>query len=118
MIPLWLKAGLWGLVAGSALIIGACVGYFTHISRRWVAFVMAFGSGVLISALSFNLVDEAFRRGGFYATAIGFLAGAVIYTIANIFVSKAGGKHRKRSGQMQKSEQEKKAVGWLLPSAL
>lgn len=111
MLPLWLKAGVWGLVAGSALIIGASVGYFTQISRKWVAFVMAFGSGVLISALSFNLMDEAFRRGGFMATAIGFLAGAVVYTVANLFVNKAGGKHRKRSGEKQKSENEKKGSG-------
>jgi zinc transporter, ZIP family len=26
--------------------------------------VMAFGSGVLISALSFDLMDEAYKRGG------------------------------------------------------
>lgn len=66
---LW--AALWGLVAGSALIVGALACYFARTPQRLVAAIMAFGSGVLISALSFDLMDEAYRRGGFDSTAIG-----------------------------------------------
>jgi ZIP family zinc transporter len=58
---------------------------------------MAFGSGVLISALSFEL-EEAYKAGGFVATSIGFLIGAAIYTVANVSLSQRGAKHRKRSG--------------------
>src|SRR5947209_7071583 len=72
-LPLWLTAGLWGLLAGSALLIGAAGGYAVNVSQRMVAAIMAFGSGVLISALCFDLMDEAYRRGGFDSTAIGFL---------------------------------------------
>lgn len=97
MLPIALKAGLWGLLSGSALIIGALFGYFLKIPQRLVAGIMAFGSGVLISALSFDLMDEAYKSGGFDSTAIGFITGALIYTIANILVSGAGAKHRKRS---------------------
>jgi ZIP family zinc transporter len=49
-MPEWLQASGWGLLAGSTLLIGAAVGYFARISDRLVAGVMAFGSGVLISA--------------------------------------------------------------------
>jgi ZIP family zinc transporter len=49
-MPEWLQASGWGLLAGSTLLIGAAVGYFACISDRLVAGVMAFGSGVLISA--------------------------------------------------------------------
>ena len=97
MLPIALKAGLWGLLSGSALIIGALFGYFLKIPQRLVAGTMAFGSGVLISALSFDLMDEAYKSGGFDSTAIGYVTGALIYTIANILVSRAGAKHRKRS---------------------
>lgn len=114
MMSLTLKAGMWGLISGSALIIGAMIGYFTGISQRFVAAIMSFGSGVLISALSFDLMDEAYKRGGFDSTAIGFISGALVYTIANYFVSKAGGKHRKRSGNQQKSEHEKKGSGMAI----
>jgi len=68
--------------------------------------VMAFGSGVLISALSFELMDEAFRSGGFPATAAGFLGGSIVYTGANKLLSKRGAKHRKRSGDKHPSQDE------------
>jgi len=71
---------------------------------RWIAAITAFGAGVLVSALSFDLMDEAQRRGGFLPTAAGFLAGAVAYTAANIALSRYGARNRKRSGQQQAEE--------------
>jgi ZIP family zinc transporter len=114
MIPQWALAGFWGLLAGSALIIGALVGYFSRISQRWVAAIMSFGSGVLISALSFDLMDEAYKTGGFDSTAIGFLSGAIVYTAANILLSKKGAQHRKRSNGKQPSESENKGSGMAI----
>ena len=72
-MPIWLEAGLWGWLAGGALLIGALLGYYLSIPARLIAAVMAFGSGVLISALSFELMDEAFKQGGLIATASGFI---------------------------------------------
>lgn len=47
-------AGVWGLVAGAALIlIGAAVGYFVRVPQRLIAAIMAFGNSILISALVF-----------------------------------------------------------------
>src|SRR3954452_3981406 len=104
-MPLWLQAGFWGLVSGSALLLGAAAGYCFAVPRRLVAAVMAFGSGVLISALSFELMDEAYRRGGLGSTAAGFLGGAAAFTAANWWLSRAGAKHRKRSaGQPSEGE--------------
>jgi zinc transporter ZupT len=48
-LPIWLQAGIWGLVAGSALVIGAAIGYFTRIPHRVIAAIMSFGSGVAIA---------------------------------------------------------------------
>lgn len=97
-MPVWLEAGLWGLVAGSALVIGASVAWLLRVPARLIAGIMAFGSGVLISALAFELMDEAYRRGGFASTAIGFVGGAVVYTAANWVLARLGARHRKRSG--------------------
>jgi ZIP family zinc transporter len=110
-MPGWLEAGLWGLLAGAALLIGALVGWFTHVSQRWVAGIMAFGSGVLISALAFDLMDEAAMRGGLVPTLIGFCAGATVYTAGNVVLSRHGAKHRKRSGDHQPSEGERAGSG-------
>lgn len=110
-IPLWAQAGIWGGVAGAALLIGAGVAWFVKVPQRLIAAVMAFGSGVLISALSFELMDEAYRKGGFDSTAIGFLGGAIVYTLANWVLARHGAKHRKRSGGKQPSEKEDSGSG-------
>ncbi|GGG52698.1 ZIP family metal transporter [Hymenobacter glacieicola] len=102
--PTWAVAGFWGLVSGSALLLGAAVGYFSHVPQRLIAAVMAFGSGVLISTLSFELMEEAYEKGGFDSTAIGFVGGAAVYTLANWLLARHGAKHRKRSGKHQSQE--------------
>lgn len=96
-LPGWLQAGCWGLVAGGALLLGAWIGVRFAVPQRIVAGIMAFGSGVLISALSFELMDKAFDQGGIGATACGFIAGACIYTGANWLLARHGARHRKRS---------------------
>lgn len=111
MFPMWLQAGFWGLVGGSALLVGAALCYFVKIPQRAIAAIMAFGAGVLISALSLELMDEAYKRGGFDSTAIGFLAGAAIYTGANWDLAIQGAKHRKRAGKQQPSEAEDTGSG-------
>lgn len=109
-MPVWVEAWFWGFVAGSALLLGAAVGYFARIAQRTIAWVMAFGSGVLVSALAFDLMEEAYRHGGFDSTAIGFLAGAIAYTGINVGLTSYGAKHRKRSGR-QPSEAEASGSG-------
>ncbi len=79
------------------MLIGAAVGYFVRIRGSLVAAVMAFGGGVLISALAFDLMDEAFRRGGYDSTSLGFVGGAIVYTAANMILARRGARHRKRS---------------------
>jgi ZIP family zinc transporter len=110
-MPVWLQAGAWGLLAGGALVVGAAVAWFVRVPQRVVASVMAFGAGVLISALAFDLVDEAESSGGLTATAIGFLAGAVAYVVANVALARRGAAHRKRSEEQQPSEEEQQGSG-------
>lgn len=103
-MPLFVQAGLWGLLGGSALVLGALIAYAVKLPQRVIAGVMAFGAGVLISALSFDLMDEALVRGGFIHTAAGFLAGAAVYTGANIWLNNRGARHRKRTGMQQAAD--------------
>ncbi|UOQ67094.1 ZIP family metal transporter [Hymenobacter volaticus] len=102
--PTWMMAGFWGLVSGSALLLGAALGYFARVPQRLIAAIMAFGSGVLISTLSLELMEEAYKKGGFNSTATGFVGGAAVYTLANWLLARYGAKHRKRSGNQQKQE--------------
>ena len=105
-----LQAGLWGLLSGSALLIGALIGWFVPLKRRTVAGIMAFGAGVLISALSFELMEEGWKRGGILPVAAGFLAGAVIFTACNLALAWRGARHRKRSDTHKRAEQQQEAV--------
>jgi ZIP family zinc transporter len=101
-----LQAGLWGLLAGAALVMGAAVAWFVKVPSRLIAAVMAFGSGVLISALAFELMEEAYRRGGLDSTGLGFVGGAVVYTAANWWLARHGAKHRKRSAPGKQPSEE------------
>lgn len=96
-MPIALQAGLWGLLSGSALLIGALLGWFVPMPRRLVAGIMAFGAGVLISALSFDLMDEAWSRGGIWPVGAGFFGGAAFFTLCNQLLALWGARHRKRS---------------------
>lgn len=111
-MPAVLQAGLWGLLSGSALLIGAVAGWYAPLSRRTVAAIMGFGAGVLISALSFELMDEAWIRSshagsGFAPVAVGFLAGALIFTACNYALGLWGARHRKRSSAEHRAHDRK-----------
>src|ERR1044072_8762723 len=60
---------------------------------------MAFGAGVLISAVSYELVGEAYEQAGLTPAAVGTLVGALAYTGGNVWLGRRGARHRKRSGQ-------------------
>ncbi|MFG3618462.1 ZIP family metal transporter [Nocardia sp. NPDC047654] len=104
-------AGGWGLLAGSALLIGALVGFLARVPTKIVASVMGFGSGVLLSAVSFELIADAHERAGLPPTVFGAVSGAVIYTLANLALARRGARHRKRSGDQQPSEAEQSGSG-------
>ncbi|MGY1811336.1 ZIP family metal transporter [Blastococcus sp. SYSU D00820] len=110
-MPTWVEAGLWGLLGGGALVLGALVAWFVRVPPAVIATVMAFGSGVLVSAVAFDLVQEAADTGGLGATAIGFLGGALAYVGANALLARRGARHRKRSGGQQPTEDEQSGSG-------
>ncbi|MFZ1412166.1 MAG: ZIP family zinc transporter [Micropruina sp.] len=107
----WIVAAGAGLLAGSALLLGSLIAWFVRVPAAVVAAVMAFGSGVLISALTFELVDEAINTGGLAATILGFLTGSVVYVAMNVLLARYGARHRKRSGGKHPSHAEHPSSG-------
>ncbi|TWX35566.1 ZIP family zinc transporter [Frigoribacterium sp. ACAM 257] len=97
-----LLAGLAGLLSGLSLVVGSLVAWFVRVPRELVALVMAFGAGVLISALAFDLVDEATSSGGFVPTVSGFVVGAVVYVVLDQLLEHGGfrrKRHRRHHGE-------------------
>ncbi|MBY6036770.1 ZIP family metal transporter [Fictibacillus nanhaiensis] len=93
-----LQAALWGGIAGSAVLLGSFIGLVFQIPKKWTAWIMAFGTGILIGAVSFELLIEAVEQSSLKVTSVGFILGASIFTIINIFLSNKGGHERKKSG--------------------
>src|SRR5512144_3364810 len=75
------RGRLVGWVGGFALLLGAAAGLTLATSQRVIGLIMAFGAGVVISALAFELADEAFRRGGTDAVAVGLAVEALAFFV-------------------------------------
>jgi len=84
----------WGAVAASSLVIGALLGLARDWPKRQVGLVLAFGAGALISAVSFELVEEGSDAGGPGWLAGGLATGALTY----YFVNGALGRHESTAG--------------------
>lgn len=110
-MPEWIEAGGWGLLAGSALLVGATAGWFARFPQRVIASIMAFGAGALLSAVAFELVAKAHGQAGLLPTALGAGVGAMAYTLANVYLARRGARYRKRSGALQPSELERPGSG-------
>jgi len=74
-----IEAGAWGLLAASSLVAGAILSFTGWIGGRPLRLVTAFGAGVLISAVAYDLVGEAVIRS---ATGISVAAGFVFGSLA------------------------------------
>ena len=72
---------------------------FVNLPHRLIAVIMGFGGGVLISVLTFELLEEAYIHGGLLFSVMGFVAGAIVFSGVNWLISLAGGKHRKRCSE-------------------
>ena len=86
-------------MAGGALLVGALIAWFVRVPKQIVAVIMAFGSGVLISALAFDLVEEAAEQGGFWPAMAGFLSGAIVYVAANVLLDRVNARNRRGGGE-------------------
>ena len=91
------QAALWGAFAGSSILIGALLGLYKNLAKKTTGLIMSFGTGVLIGAASFELLIESVDQGGLMATSIGFLSGALVFTISELLITKKGGHERKRT---------------------
>ena len=92
----------WGLLAGSSLLIGAAVALRFRIGLRAIGLIMGFGAGVLISAVSFDLVEEAAAKSSGTGWAIGGLfAGCAVFFGGDRLIDRFGGGERKDAAGAQ-----------------
>jgi ZIP family zinc transporter len=111
-----IEAAFWGIVSASALLIGALIGLWRPPPTRVVGLVMGFGAGALISAVSFELVEEAFdAAGGTGAVGLGIAAGALTFFGGDWLIDRSGGAERKSvSGEQASGNAAAIMLGALL----
>jgi ZIP family zinc transporter len=97
------EAFFWGLVASSSLLVGGAAALWRPIGRRVLGLIMAFGAGVLISAVSFELVEDAFEHSGGEGVALGLASGSVAFYVGDRLIDRMGGQDRKASSGEQAS---------------
>jgi zinc transporter, ZIP family len=90
-----IEAIVWGGLAASSLLVGSAIAFFLPVGRRALGLIMAFGSGVLISAVAYDLVADAFASAGGNAIWLGLLVGAVTFFVGDLLIDRAGGEDRK-----------------------
>ena len=89
----------WGVVVGASLVAGAVAAAVFTLPARVAALLTAFGGGVLLAAIAFELMPEADREAGVGLTIAGVLAGMVVYVAADAWLSRDEGMDRvRRSG--------------------
>ena len=81
----------WGALAASSLVLGALLGLARTWPPRQVGIVLAFGAGALISAVSFDLVEEGAAIGEPGSIALGLGLGALTYYGLNRVVERRQG---------------------------
>jgi zinc transporter, ZIP family len=91
-----LEALWWGAFGSSSLVIGAVFALRVPVNRLVLGLVMGFGAGVLLSAVAFELVEEAFDTSGVLTdVATGLFAGCAVYTLGDTVIDRLGGAERK-----------------------
>jgi ZIP family zinc transporter len=131
-------------LTGFSLILGVLIGTGLKFSQKAIAAVMAFGSGVLLCALTFGLMAEAFRHGGFDASIIGFLIGGTVFVGGDLLIHRIGGRNHRGKAHFKSAKEtngraivlgslldgvpesialgvsflDKKEIGWLMFGAI
>jgi zinc transporter, ZIP family len=94
----------WGTLAASSLVIGSLVAIWLNISLRVIGLIMGFGAGVLISAVAFDLVEEAAGKSSGQGVAVwGLFVGCGVFFGGDWLISGLGGGDRKDATGDQQS---------------
>jgi len=94
----------WGVLAASSLVAGAAVALWFRIGLRWIGLIMGFGAGALLSAVAFDLVEEAVgKASGHRAVLAGIFVGCGAFFGGDLLIDRAGGSKRK-SPREQKTD--------------
>jgi zinc transporter, ZIP family len=77
--------------AGGTSFAGGLIAKYINFTERQLLFFTAFGAGILLSAAIFGMVIEAEQTLGIMMTLGAFVAGSIIFTVADVLAEHKGG---------------------------
>lgn len=97
---------IYGGLSVLPLIVGAYLGFVSNFHKKVIGFIAAFGAGAMIAALTFGLMEESFKLGGFDNSILGFIGGGLLFVIGDLLIIKIGGRGHKKHYNVESS------TGW------
>ena len=88
MIARMREAIVYGLIASSALVLGSVIGTQVRLPARVLALLLAFASGALMTALAFELFEDAHDKSGIVLPGVAFAAGAAVFVGATFAIDR------------------------------
>jgi len=86
-----------GIVSALSMPLGAITALFWQPKNRVLAFLVAFGGGALLAAVTIDLVGNVKERGHLLELIVGSIIGSLFFIFINQLVNNAGGFLRKPS---------------------
>jgi CRP-like cAMP-binding protein len=90
-----LTAFLQGILGASSMALGALIAVAWQPGRKFLAAVMAFGSGTLMAAIALEIASAVYRSAGVLVLVGGFLLGGILFISLSKYIDEQGGFLRK-----------------------
>jgi zinc transporter, ZIP family len=81
-------ATIMSVIIASAFIVGSIVAVKIKYSSKIKGDFSAFAAGIFFAAIAFSLVTESTKLGQSITMILGFIAGALVYSVANRYIRK------------------------------
>ena len=91
------NAFIAGIISSCSMPLGAVTALFWKPKNRVLAFLIAFGGGALLGAVTIDLIGSAKEKGHLLELIIGSIIGSLFFTFINQIVNHSGGFLRKPS---------------------
>ena len=96
-------------------MLGAGIAVAFRVPDRVIGLILAFGAGTLVSAITFELTEDAYAEGGADAVAIGLALGALTFFAGDWLIDRRGGEKRmSQTGEQAKGSPKALLLGAIL----
>lgn len=99
-------------------MIGSAIGTRWNPPRMVTGVLLSFASGALISALAFELFEEAYHLGGAWRSGLGLLAGAAVFVTTDTLLDRHVARDSGPDEREVVSAGARGGVGWALLAAV